>query len=216
MRNYQIIKFTVIPLLFFLSCATEESRETVICKDYSCEATFVIDVVQNPGSYQDESGVWHVKYSGLNYFRIKGSTDELNPDYVINGVPLMETAYDSNYFFIPGVVTWTYPVYSFLGLFTNSNLTKPIPVGYQSYSFAQLVNDYSITNIVGYEITKHTAFDKPYSPTLFATYSKYNSHPTQQIIFFREMIGDTAEIYIKVTWGEVLKKQYTLKIKFEK
>jgi hypothetical protein len=37
----------------------------------NCEGTFRIDVAQNPGSYQDPQGTWHIKYSGLNYFRIK-------------------------------------------------------------------------------------------------------------------------------------------------
>ena len=201
--------------LLFFSCTTEKNTEASVCKDGSCDATFVIDIAQNPGSYQDESGLWHVKYSGFNYFRIKGITDELNQEYIINGVPLMETAYDSNYFFIPGIVSWTYPVYSYLGLFSNNNLTKPIPVGYTTYTLPQLVNEYSVTNIVGYEITKHTRFDTPYASTLLATYSKYNYHPTQQIIFFKDMIGDTAEIYIEVIWGEFINKQYVLKVKFE-
>lgn len=208
-------KLIVILIFLFLACTDEKNIETVVCTDGSCDATFVIDVAQNPGSYQDGSGLWHVKYSGLTYFRIKGNTSELNSDYIVNGVPLIETAFDSNYFFIPEVITWTYPVYSFLGLYSNNNLTRPIPVGYKSYTITQLASDYSITNIVGYEITKHTTFDKPYSSTLFATYSKYNTHPTQQIIFFREMIGDTAEIYINVTWGEKTTKKYVLKVKFE-
>ncbi len=208
-------KLIVILIFLFLACTPEKKFETVVCTDGLCDAKFVIDVAQNPGSYQDASGLWHVKYSGLSYFRIKGNTSELNSNYIVNGVPLIETAFDSNYFFIPGVITWTYPVYSFLGLYSNNNLTKPIPVGYQSYTITQLATNYSITNIVGYEITKHTSFDKPYSSTLFATYSKYNTHPTQQIIFFREMIGDSAEIYINVTWGEMTSKKYVLKVKFE-
>lgn len=208
-------KLIVILIFLFLACTPEKNIETVVCTDGSCDATFVIDVAQNPGSFQDASGLWHVKYSGLTYFRIKGNTSEVNSDYIVNGVPLIETAFDSNYFFIPGVITWTYPVYSFLGLYSNNNLTRPIPVGYKSYTITQLASDYSITNIVGYEITKYTTFDKPYSSTLFATYSKYNTHPTQQIIFFREMIGDTAEIYINVTWGEKTTKKYVLKVKFE-
>lgn len=204
-----------ITLYSFIGCEDITKENNLPCLNGNCDATFVIDVAQNPGSFQDASGLWHVKYSGLTYFRIKGNTSEVNSDYIVNGVPLIETAFDSNYFFIPGVITWTYPVYSFLGLYSNNNLTRPIPVGYKSYTITQLASDYSITNIVGYEITKHTTFDKPYSSTLFATYSKYNTHPTQQIIFFREMIGDTADIYINVTWGEKTTKKYVLKVKFE-
>jgi hypothetical protein len=201
--------------LFFISCEDLLKEEKFPCLDGNCEATFVIDVTQNPGSYLDNDGMWHIKYSGLNYFRIKGNTDILKPEYVINGVPLMETGYDSNYFFILGNVTWKYPVYSFLGLFTNNNLTNPISIGFETYTMMQLVENYSISNLAGYEITKHFNFNTPYAQTLLQTYSKYNYQPRQQMVFFREMIGDEAEIYIRVIWGETEIKNYTLKVKFE-
>jgi hypothetical protein len=35
------------------------------------------------------------------------------------------------------------------------------------------------------------------------------------MVFFPEMIGDEAEIYIRVTWGETEIKNYTIKVKFE-
>ncbi len=201
--------------LSLLSCEDIIKEEKSHCIDGNCEATFVIDVTQNPGSYLDSNGIWHIKYSGLNYFRIKGNTDILKPEYVINGVPLMETGYDSNYFFVPGNVTWKYPVYSFLGLFTNNNLTNPIPIGFETYTMIQLVENYSISNLVGYEISKHFNFNHPAAATMLQTYSKYNYHPTQQMAFFPEMIGDEAEIYIRVIWGETEVKNYTLKVKFE-
>jgi hypothetical protein len=74
---------------------------------------FVIDTLRI-GSYLDRKGIWHIKYSGLNYFRIKTNTDVLKPEYVINAVPLIETAYDSHYFYIRGSVGWTYSVYSYI------------------------------------------------------------------------------------------------------
>jgi hypothetical protein len=210
-----IFFITIIFSLLLLSCEDLIKEDKSPCSDGNCEAIFVIDATQNPGSYLDTQGIWHIKYSGLHYFRIRGNTDILKPEYVINGVPLMETGYDSNYFFIPGNVTWKYQVYSFLGLFTNNNLTKPIPIGLKTYTMIQLVENYSISNLVGYEINKHFKFNTPYAQTLLQTYSKYNYHPTQQLVFFPEMIGEEAEIYIRVTWGATEIKNYTLKVKFE-
>lgn len=215
MKNKIIYTLLFIIIFSFSSCEDLLKEDKSPCLNGNCEATFVIDATQNPGSYLDNEGTWHIKYSGLNYFRIKGNTDVLKPEYVINGVPLMETGYDSNYFFVPGNVPWKYPVYSFLGLFTNNNLTNPMPIGFETYTMIQLVENYSISNLVGYEITKHFNFNTPYAQTLLQTYSKYNYQPRQQMVFFREMIGDEAEIYIRVIWGETEIKNYTLKVKFE-
>lgn len=213
--NDFVLYITITFLFLCASCEDFLKKDSSPCVDGNCEATFVIDTIQNPGSYLDTQGIWHIKYSGLNYFRIKGNTDVLKPEYVINGVPLMETGYDSNYFYIPGSVTWTYPVYSFLGLYTNNNLSNPIPIGFQTYTIVQLVENYSISNLAGYEISKHFKFNTPYAQTLLQTYSKYNYHPTQQMVFFPQMIGDTAKIYIRVLWGETFEKKYTLNVKFE-
>jgi hypothetical protein len=69
--------------------------------------------------------------------------------------------------------------------------------------------------LVGYEITKHFNFNTPYAQTLLQTYSKYNYHPTQQMVFFPEMIGDEAKIYIRVARGETDVKNHFLQVKFE-
>jgi hypothetical protein len=54
---------------------------------------------------------------------------------------------------------------------------------------------------------------------MLQSYSKYNYNPTQQMVFFKDMIGDEAEIYIRVTWntdaGPRVEKVYKLKVKFE-
>lgn len=110
---------------------------------------------------------------------------------------------------------WIFPVYSFLGLFTNNNLTNPIPIGFETYTIVQLVENYSISNLAGYEITKYFNFKTPYAQTLLQTYSKYNYHPTQQMVFFPKMIGDKAEIYIRVIWGETKTIYYRLNVIFE-
>lgn len=214
--------FLVLVLsISFISCSPEDFRDNSPCLDGSCDAKFVIDTIQNPGSYQDAQQVWHIKYSGLNYFRIKGKVDELKPQYVVNGVPLIEVGYDSNYFILPNNVTWTYPVYSFLGLFSNNNLSTAIPYGYFTYTLPQIVNEGGdVTNIVGYEISRYFNFNHPAAQTMLQTYSKYTYSPRQQMIFFQDMVGDEAKIYIRVLFnsdyvGESEEKVYELKVKFE-
>jgi hypothetical protein len=214
-------KYFLLLLLgsIFISCEVD-SLNQYPCPDGNCDAQFIIDIQQNPGSYQDAQGVWHVKYSGLNYFRIKGQTDQLISEYIINGVPKIETGYDSNYFYIPNQITWTYPVYSYLGLFINNNLQTAIPIGYQNYTLPQIVNNTSVSNLAGYEINRYFNFNHPAAKTMLQTYSKYTYTPTQQMVFFPDMIGDTAKIYIRVLWnsdygGESVERVYELNVKFE-
>ena len=204
-------------LVFFISCEDITEEKIYPCPDGNCDAECVVDIQQNPGSYKDANGIWHVKHSGLNYFRIKGTTDPLVASYIVNGVPLMETGYDSNYFYVPGQVTWTYPVYSYLGLYINNNLSQPIPVGTQTVTLPQLVNDTSVSNLAGYEINRYFNFNHPAAKTMLQTYSKYTYTPTQQMPFFTDMIGDSAEIYIRVLWnsdfgGESVEKVYKLSV----
>jgi len=207
----------LLGLVFIFSSCTLEPLEEPVCQDGSCDAAFVVDTQVNPGSYQDSNGVWHVKYSGHNYFTLKGIADKLNSENIVNGVPLIETGYDSDLFFTPSNIQFTYPVYSFLGLYSNSTYTTPIPVGYQTLTLPQILNNSSVTNIVGYEINSHTTFNAPYSPTLLATYAKYNYSPRKAMIFLPSFVGKEANIYIRVIWGEVHSetKYYVLHVKFE-
>lgn len=207
----------ILGLLFIFSSCTPPALETPICEDGSCDATFRIDTQVNPGSFQDANGVWHVKYSGNNYFTLKGITDKVTSENIVNDVPLIETGYDSDLFFTPQHIQWTYPVYSFLGLCSDSTLTTHIPYGYQTLTLPQILNDTSVTNMVGYEMNSHTTFDKPYSPTLLSVYSKYNYTPQHSMIFLPSFVGQEANIYIRVVWGEVHSetKYFILHVKFE-
>lgn len=207
----------LLSLLFTFTACTIDSLSPNVCLDGSCDATFYIDPAINPGSYQDANKVWHVKYSGYKYFTVKGVADQLSPDYVVNGVPLIETGYDSDFFFTPENIQWTYPVYSFLGLFSNNVLTTAIPYRYMTLTLPQILNNTSVTNLVGYEMNSHTTFDKPYSPTLLSTYSKYNYTPQHSMIFLPSFVGKSAEIYIRVIWGEAHSetRYYKMKVIFE-
>ena len=200
-------------LLIFFSCSTEE--ETSICyPQEQCSAQFWIDPLVSPGVYEDENGYWHVKHYGLNYFTIKGELDELHPGYVINGVPLVETVFDSNYWVWIDGLTFTVPLYNVLSFFTNGDYKNPIPVGNLTYTIEDMAKNHPPLNIVGYQINKHQCFDCPYSPTLIGTYSKYTYEPQQQILFDSQMIGDTATIFIETKFNSDVGERVTVENEF--
>jgi hypothetical protein len=205
-------------ILLVLSSCTAETSTSQVCQDGSCDAEFWIDTKVNPGSFLDSQGIWHIKYSGRNYFTLKGSADQLMPGYIVNGVPLIETGYDSNFFFTTNNVQWTFPVYSFLGLSSNNTLTTSIPYGSTTKTIPQIQSSgIDITNLVGYQITKVTTFNKPYSSSLLSTWSKYNYTPQMQMVYLPSFVGKTADIYVKVAWGEgVEAREYKVRVIFEK
>lgn len=192
-----------IALIFFFGC-TSDQLEQPVCLNGDCYGDFFIDTLGHPGTYQDSQGVWHIKHAGLNYFTLKGNLSTLDPHYVINGVPLVVTGYDSNFFYLPGNVIWTYPVYSFLGLWSSNQMNTPIAIGTQTYTFPQLVTQTSIMNLAGYEIQRNpnVNVNHPAYPTYFATYSRYTYRPQQSMVFFTDFIGKSATIYIEITFGE--------------
>jgi hypothetical protein len=74
--------------------------------------------------------------------------------------------------------------------------------------------------LAGYEINRYFNFNHPAAKTLLQTYSKYTYTPTQQMVFFKDMIGDSADIYIRVLWNndygyERVEKVYKLSVIFE-
>jgi len=192
-----------IALISFFGC-TSDQLEQPVCLNGDCYGDFYIDTLGHPGTYQDSQGIWHIKHAGLNYFTVKGNLSTLDPHYVINGVPLVVTGYDSNFFYLPGNVIWTYPVYSFLGLWSSNQMNTPIPIGTQTYTFPQLVTQTSIMNLAGYEIQRNpnVNVNHPAYQTYFATYSRYTYRPQQSMVFFTDFIGKSATIYIEITFGE--------------
>ena len=206
--------------IIFISCSPDELGNSSPCIDGNCNSEFVIDTIQNPGSYKDNQGVWHVKWSGLNYFRIKGQTDQLRSEYVVNGVPLIEVGCDSNFFYTPTGITWTFPLYSYLGVFSNNNLTNPIPTSYGTFTLPQIVDDTSVSNLAGYQINRYFNFNHPAAETMLQTYSKYTYTPVQQMPFHQGMIGKTADVYIRVLFnsdfgGEMEENYIKLTLNFE-
>jgi hypothetical protein len=205
LNNIIFMKKIIIALvLILLVGCTNDLTEQPVCLNGDCYGDFYIDTLGHPGTYQDPQGVWHIKHAGLNYFTVKGNLSPLDPHYVINGVPLVVTAYDSNFFYTLGNVIWTYPVYSFLGLWSSNQMNTPIAIGTQTYTFPQLVQQTTIENLAGYEIqhNPNVNVNHPAYPTYFATYSRYTYRPQQNMVFFNDFIGRSATIYIQISFGE--------------
>lgn len=209
----------LLVLLIFLASCTKDDINISPCIDGNCDAFFEIDKQVSPNAYKDSNGYWHIPHEGLNYFTIKGKLDELLPEYVINKVPLVETAFDSDYWVWIDGITFTVPLYSFLGFFSDGNFTQPIPIGNLTYTIEDMANNHPPLNIVGYQINKNQCMDCPYSPTLVGTYSKYTYEPKQQIFYSKQMVGDTAKVFVKTTFNsdlgirEIVEKEF--KIIFE-
>lgn len=198
MRKLVLFLFTCLSFVF---CDRNQKEDPFPCIDGICNTEFVIDSISTPGAKIHPDGYWRVKYQDLNYFTIRGKVSELDSQYVLNGVPLIETSFDSDYWIVFDTIEFKTPMYSYLGWFNNQTLDNPISIGNYIYTIRQLVSMESIFNLAGYEITKNTCLDCPYSSTLFGTHSKYNYYPTQNIFFDDEMAGDTASIFVQVVFN---------------
>ena len=213
------MKKVVLIIFFsiFFSCSDEEQDINYYpCIDGNCDAYFEIDPLVSPGVFQDENGYWHIEHQGYNYFTIKGQLDELHPSYVVNGVPLVETIFDSNYWVWIDGLSFTVPLYSVLGFFTSGDFSSPISIGSLTYTIEQMAQVHPPLNIVGYQILPNQCLDCPYSETLIGTRSNYNYNPQQQIFFDTQMVGDTAKVFIETKFnndvGErvIVEKQFNI------
>ena len=213
----KLIYITLIS--FFWACSPEELIKPYPCLDGDCDVEFIIDPLTSPGVYQDNNGYWHISHQGIQYFTIKGNTSELHPDYVVNGAPLIETVFDSDYWVWIDGITFTVPLYSVLGYFTSGDFLNPIPIGDLTYTIEDMANNFPPLNISGYSINRNQCLDCPYSETLIGTYSKYTYTPQQQIFFDNQMVGDTARVFIKTKFnidtGERVEVEKEFKIIFE-
>ena len=203
----KLIYITLIS--FFWACSPEELISPYPCLDGDCNAYFEIDSLVSPGVYQDINGYFHIEHQGYNYFTIQGQLDELHPDYVINGVPLVETVYDSNYWVWIDSITFTVPLYSVLGYFTGGGYLNPIPVGNLTYTIEDMAQNFPPLNIAGYSYNPNSNFED------LGTYSKYNYTPRQQIFFDNEMIGDTATVFVKAIFNNDIEIEKEFNIIFE-
>lgn len=203
-------KLVYITLIsFFWACSPEELISPYPCLSGDCESFFEIDPLVSPGVYQDNNGYFHIEHQGYNYFTIKGQLDELHPDYVINGVPLVETLFDSDYWVWIDGITFTVPLYSVLGYFTGGGFVNPIPIGNLTYTIEDMANNHPPLNIAGYSYNPNSDIQN------LGTYSKYTYEPQQQIFFDNQMVGDTAKVFIKTAFNNDIEIEKEFKIIFE-
>lgn len=213
--NSKLKIYFFISFLLLLSCQKQEEEGKYPCLDGNCDATFEI-----PGDSVDANGYHHVKFKGYNYFQVKGKLDELNSEYIINGVPLVEVGFDSDFWVLFDTIRYRYPVYSFLGLYTDKRYKDPIPIGNRTYTMVDIANLIGPINIAGYQIPKKfTGWDKPYATTMMGTYSKYTYTPTQNFFIDDEMVGDTATLFMRAVFNNDFGRQdikyYSMNVVFD-
>lgn len=194
-------KLIFIGFIFLLACSKGEYFEPYPCKDGNCQSVFKIDNQVSPDSYLDNNGYWHVEFNGIKYFTIEGELDELNKDYITNKSPLVEVAYDTDYWVWINNLTFRVPVYSLFGLFSDQNYNSPIPIDNLEYTITDMAKNHPPLNIAGYQITSNTCMECPYTPTLFDVYSKYTYKPRHMFLFLPEMKGDTINVFIETKFG---------------
>lgn len=188
----------ILVVLFLAACSKEEMVENVCLTD-DCIVDFRIEYVNEVT--QDENGYWHIQWEGLNYFTVKGEISEFNPEYEVNGVPLIETRFDSDYWIFLDDITFTIPLYSPFGLFYDGQFTRPVAIANQLISPCFILEQIGRDpyNIAGYQMSEKMNLDKPYSERLMGTYSSNTYKPQQQYKLDRRWKGDTLTVYTRTT-----------------
>ena len=182
--------------LFFISCSKKMPEQPYPCLDGSCETRFYLDTINGCQARLDGNGYWHVNSAGSRYFTVRGELAKLNPEYVVNKVPLVAVTFDSDYWLAFDSIQFTTPIYSPIGTYTGPQLNTPIAVGNQTYTIATMRKNTDVTNLAGYTIDSHMCLDCPYSPTLFCTYSRYTYEPQKSMFLLAQMVGDTAQVFV--------------------
>ena len=156
-------------------------------------------------------------FNGLKYFTIETNMSPLKEEHVINGVPLVEVRYDSDTWFTPDSLTFTVPIYSYLGYYTDSGLNHPIPIGNKTYTLKNI--PFPPINVVGYSINDNHCWECPYSESTLGARNKYSYYSRKMVYINDSMIGDTVNIFIELQWntdlGATEVKEDSLKIIIE-
>ena len=220
MSDYIKKLLVVLGVVIFASCEKPEDEiyYSSPCVGQECFTAFFVDKSTNPSTYKDINGYWHIEYWGPNYFTVGVGFTQIKDEYLINDVYPTEAAFDSNYWVAFDDMKFTIPMYSPFGLYNQQG--NPIPVGNRTYDISDIASLMEPLNIAGYQITKNTCFDCPYSDRLFATYARYGRNLQQQIYLDNRMVGDTLEVYVKATYnteglverGDSVVQKETLKI----
>jgi hypothetical protein len=189
----------ILVLIFAPSCTKQETIHQSVCNG-NCDATHIV-VYKNQEILPNINGHYEIDWDGLNYFQIKGLLTPLNDQYVINGIPLVETRYDSDYWVVFDSLQFQTPMFSYLGWFTDQGLNTPITIGPYVYTMNNLLNLHPPYNIAGYQLPKHWCTECPAAQSYVGSYSKYNYEPTQNFLLDDEMVGDTINVFIETVFN---------------
>ena len=208
--------FILIVVCFsFINCEKEELNPYP-CIDGMCNSAFWIDKSIQPDAYEDQNGYWHIKFWGPRYFTIKGKYDELNPEYVVNDVPLTETRFDSDYWVWFEDLYFTIPRYSPFGQFADPQFTTPIPVANHNVAVCFMGDIADPLNIAGYTYGNKKCASCPYTDRLMGTYSSNTYSPQQQYYLDKRMKNDTIQVFIRARFnydlGETVEQDHVIKI----
>ena len=188
-------------LLFLVSCSKGEmlveSTETVSEE----KAVFYIDKTLHPDLYQDSNGYYHIQFNGPRYFTIKGELDEEKVPEFVNGAPLTETSFDTDYWIWIEGLTFTVPLYYPFASFADDLFYVPIPVGNLILRICDLVKGGEILNIAGYTYNEKVCGNCPYSGFSMGMYSKNTLNPQQNIYLDQTMKGDTLKVFVKTKYN---------------
>ena len=207
----------ILSLIFAPSCTKQDTISNSPCPDGDCNSTFQV-VYKGQPINPNSDGSYDVEFDGLGYFQIVGNNEHMSGDYVeINGVPQIDTKYDTDYFIVFDSLSISVPMYSYLGWFNDNTLNTPIPIGNYSYTITNLIASHPPYNIAGYQIPMHFCTTCPYAESIIGTHSRYNYNPTQNFTLDDEMIGDTINAFIQVDYnnsgfGATQTKNYTFQI----
>ena len=193
--------YIISAILFLAACSKEEILEGDVCLTGDCEAVFYIDTTLQPDLYQDDNGYYHINYWGPNYFTIKGNLDTLVEKNVVNGIPLTETRFDSDYWMAINGLTFTVPLYEPFGFFYDDTFTDPVPVGDTVIKFCDISKYGEVLNIAGYSYNDNVCGTCPWSDIIMGSYSKNTYTPQQQFFLNETMVGDTLKIFIKTDFN---------------
>ena len=191
MKNLFNILLLLLVVVLSSSCYDPWDHYPYPCADRNCDAVFWIDTLVQPNTYIDDNGFHHIEYRGPKYFTVMAKLDKLHDFYVLNGVPLVGCAWDSDTWIAFDTISFRVPVYNILGLKNGQNV--PISVGDLTITMTDLAALHPPLNIAGYQFNKATCYTCPSFNTGTSTMYSYNSK--QQFYLNRRMVGDTVTIW---------------------
>ena len=213
MKTFKCLSIILLISFISLSCKKSENDYPLPCIG-DCTTNYKV-VYLGDTLTQNQSGIWEIEYAGLNYFQVSGKLSELNERYVVNGVPLIEANFDSDYWVLFDTLRFQIPMYSYLGWFNDQSMNTPISIGSYTYTMVNLIDLHPPLNIVGYQIPKYFCWECPYAPTIVGVHSKYNYRPTCNVLLDDEMIGDTINLFVETIFNTDLGFRDTVQDNFK-